>query len=73
MDVMVLFVTILAWIFALSNVFLIVLKIIRAMNYTELDKLTDDVLKGRHLIFPIGRNLVILSICVAWLLARWLT
>ena len=73
MNIILLFVTILAWIFAVSNVFLIVLKIIRAMNYTEFDKLSDDVLKGHHLIFPIDRNLVILSISVAWLLARWLT
>lgn len=72
MEMVFMFVTILAWIFLVLEGLLLVVKILSAVTYSEMDKLRDQ-LKGFTRSWPIGKNLVIFFICLAWILARWLT
>ena len=61
------FLTALAWIFGVMSVFLIVLRIIGSITYSELDKLCDK-LEGKIVTFPLLTPTVVAIICFTWIL-----
>ena len=64
------FITVMAWVFGVGNVVVIVLKLICAHNYTELQKMLDIYKKGGYKTFPIKNNLIVLVICACWLISN---
>lgn len=72
MNTLVMFVNILAVIFFVIESLMIALKMFSAMTYSDIDKALDGI-KGYRRSWPIKKNVVIFIVCLAWLLAQWLT
>lgn len=70
MATVLLFITILAWVGFVCAFALAAFRIYGGMTYTPLEEALDRV-KGRIVTFPIGRPLVIIIVCGAWLIASW--
>ena len=60
------FITTLAWIFGIGSTVLIVLRIICAACYSDLEKLQDQ-LRGIKKTYPIGKPLMVAIVCWGWI------
>lgn len=72
MNTLIMFVNIMAIIFFVVEGLLIALKVFSAMTYSDLDKALDGI-KGYQRSWTIKKNVVIFAVCLAWILAQWLT
>ena len=63
------FFTVLAWIFGVASTFLVVLRVLGRLFYTELDMIHD---MGRGLVrsFTIVKPLQVAIVCWAWIFTR---
>jgi len=71
MEKYIIFINILAWVFAILSTLFVIVRLSGYFLYDDLDRLRDS-LAGVHAEFPIINGGIVAVICWAWIIATYL-